>query len=190
MFRKNKALIKELSTPPNARDLHFPTQYSQPFFTECITCLWKQRLFYWWNLPYSAVRRYTNWFSIPGSWLYKVNVKNNVTYGDIVWPSFMGKYGTGMCKTVTPHLQPDPWFWLKLQELIQEKATRYFQCNGFCVLRFPKCKLMHQFSQLWLLRKFFYREQAAGMHSAFPYALDMYFTKVSGFIREISVSYI
>lgn len=40
------------------------------------------------------------------------------------------------------------------------------------------------------IEKVFYRERAAGMHSAFPYDLDMYFTKVSGFIREISVSYI
>ncbi|PQP92780.1 hypothetical protein Pyn_12307 [Prunus yedoensis var. nudiflora] len=57
VYRRNKALIKELSTPPpNSRDLFFPTQYSQSFFTQCIACLWKQHWSYWRNPSYSAVR--------------------------------------------------------------------------------------------------------------------------------------
>lgn len=57
MFRSNKVLIKELSTPPpNSRDLHFSTQYSQSFFNQCIACLWKQHWSYWRNPSYSAVR--------------------------------------------------------------------------------------------------------------------------------------
>ena len=57
MFRRNKTLIKELSTPaPNSKDLYFPTQYSQSIFTQCLACLWKQNASYWRNPQYSAVR--------------------------------------------------------------------------------------------------------------------------------------
>jgi ABC-2 type transporter len=56
-FRRNKALIEELSTPlPDSSDLHFKTKYSQPLFIQCLACLWKQRLSYWRNPPYTAVR--------------------------------------------------------------------------------------------------------------------------------------
>ncbi|EEF49231.1 ATP-binding cassette transporter, putative [Ricinus communis] len=57
LYRRNKALIEELSTPPlGSNDLYFPTQYSQSFFTQCMACLWKQHWSYWRNPPYTAVR--------------------------------------------------------------------------------------------------------------------------------------
>ncbi|RVW28719.1 Pleiotropic drug resistance protein 1 [Vitis vinifera] len=57
LYRRNKDLIKELSQPaPGSKDLYFPTQYSQSFFTQCMACLWKQRRSYWRNPPYTAVR--------------------------------------------------------------------------------------------------------------------------------------
>ncbi|KAH9666408.1 ABC transporter G family member 40 [Citrus sinensis] len=57
LYRRNKALIEELSKPaPGSRDLYFPTQYSQSFFTQCMACLWKQHWSYWRNPPYTAVR--------------------------------------------------------------------------------------------------------------------------------------
>ncbi|KAL0319186.1 UNVERIFIED_CONTAM: Pleiotropic drug resistance protein 1 [Sesamum angustifolium] len=57
LYRRNKALINELSTPqPGTKDLHFQTEYSQPFLTQCIACLWKQHWSYWRNPLYSAVR--------------------------------------------------------------------------------------------------------------------------------------
>ncbi|CAI0473624.1 unnamed protein product [Linum tenue] len=35
LYKRNKALIKDLSKPsPGSKDLHFPTQYSQPFLTQ------------------------------------------------------------------------------------------------------------------------------------------------------------
>ncbi|KAJ3670858.1 hypothetical protein LUZ60_008284 [Juncus effusus] len=59
LCKRNKALIKELSTPPSdSKDLYFPSQYSQSFWTQCIACLWKQNLSYWRNPPYTAVRFY------------------------------------------------------------------------------------------------------------------------------------
>ncbi|PKI43301.1 hypothetical protein CRG98_036281 [Punica granatum] len=56
-YRRNKALIQELSrTPPGSKDLYFPTKYSQSFFTQCMACLWKQHWSYWRNPSYTAVR--------------------------------------------------------------------------------------------------------------------------------------
>ncbi|KAF2301530.1 hypothetical protein GH714_025553 [Hevea brasiliensis] len=56
-YRRNKALIEELSMPaPGSKDLYFPTQYSQSFLVQCMACLWKQHLSYWRNPPYTAVR--------------------------------------------------------------------------------------------------------------------------------------
>lgn len=50
-------LIRELSEPaPGSEDLHFPTQHSQPFFTQCLACLWKQHKSYWRNPSYTAIR--------------------------------------------------------------------------------------------------------------------------------------
>ncbi|KAL6655738.1 hypothetical protein ACP70R_006564 [Stipagrostis hirtigluma subsp. patula] len=57
LYRRNKALIKELSTPPEgSSDLSFPTEYSQTFLTQCMACLWKQSRSYWRNPPYTAVK--------------------------------------------------------------------------------------------------------------------------------------
>ncbi|GAV68078.1 ABC_tran domain-containing protein/ABC2_membrane domain-containing protein/PDR_assoc domain-containing protein [Cephalotus follicularis] len=57
LHRRNKELIKDLSTPPpGSMDLYFPTRYSQSFFTQCMACLWKQNLSYWRNPPYTAMR--------------------------------------------------------------------------------------------------------------------------------------
>ncbi|XP_058199071.1 pleiotropic drug resistance protein 2-like isoform X2 [Rhododendron vialii] len=57
LYRRNQDLIKELSTPaPDAKDLYFPNQYSQPFLTQCKACFWKQHWSYWRNSQYNAIR--------------------------------------------------------------------------------------------------------------------------------------
>ncbi|KAD6794569.1 hypothetical protein E3N88_05465 [Mikania micrantha] len=57
LYSRNKALIADLSQPhPNSSDLHFPNQYSRSFFIQCQACLWKQRISYWRNSSYTAVR--------------------------------------------------------------------------------------------------------------------------------------
>eukprot|EP00268_Persea_americana_P012134 TRINITY_DN15095_c1_g2_i4.p1 TRINITY_DN15095_c1_g2~~TRINITY_DN15095_c1_g2_i4.p1 ORF type:complete len:158 (-),score=23.45 TRINITY_DN15095_c1_g2_i4:1305-1778(-) len=57
LYRRNRALIEELSKPPpGSRDLHFPTKYAQSFYIQCMACLWKQNLAYWRNTAYTAVR--------------------------------------------------------------------------------------------------------------------------------------
>nr|POF16092.1 pleiotropic drug resistance protein 1 [Quercus suber] len=57
LYRRNKALIKELSAPaPESKDIYYPTKYSRSFFTQCIACLWKQNWSYYRNPPYTAIR--------------------------------------------------------------------------------------------------------------------------------------
>ena len=57
LYQRNQALIQELSKPvPGSADLHFETQYAQPFAIQTLACLWKQHWSYWRNPPYNAVR--------------------------------------------------------------------------------------------------------------------------------------
>ncbi|KAK6267900.1 hypothetical protein QUC31_012060 [Theobroma cacao] len=57
LYRRNKALIKELSIPaPGTKELYFPTKYSQSFLTQWKACLWKQNCSYWRNTAYTAFR--------------------------------------------------------------------------------------------------------------------------------------
>ncbi|XP_020248673.1 ABC transporter G family member 31 isoform X1 [Asparagus officinalis] len=57
LFRQNKDLVKTLSRPnTEAKELTFPTKYSQSFLSQYFACLWKQNLSYWRNPQYTAVR--------------------------------------------------------------------------------------------------------------------------------------
>lgn len=59
IFRRNKALVKELSKPPpGTSDLYFPTQYSQSSFGQFKFCLWKQWWTYWRSPDYNLVRMF------------------------------------------------------------------------------------------------------------------------------------
>ncbi|TYI31311.1 hypothetical protein ES332_A05G444200v1 [Gossypium tomentosum] len=63
LYRKNEELIKDLCTPvPGTKDLHFPTTYSQDFFTQCKACFWKQYHSYWRNPQYNAIRFFMTFF--------------------------------------------------------------------------------------------------------------------------------
>lgn len=55
--RRNENMIKELSVPaPGTEDISFPTTYAQPFWQQCMACLWKQHRSYWRNPLYNVVR--------------------------------------------------------------------------------------------------------------------------------------
>ncbi|KAJ4821925.1 hypothetical protein Tsubulata_041743 [Turnera subulata] len=57
LFQRNKALVKELSTPPpGAKDLYFETQYSESLWGQFKSCLWKQWWTYWRSPDYNVVR--------------------------------------------------------------------------------------------------------------------------------------
>ncbi|XVE98241.1 hypothetical protein REPUB_Repub03eG0088700 [Reevesia pubescens] len=57
LFQRNRELVENLSKPSrNAKELNFPSKYSQSFFEQFLTCLWKQNLSYWRNPQYTAVK--------------------------------------------------------------------------------------------------------------------------------------
>ncbi|KAI0515912.1 hypothetical protein KFK09_008582 [Dendrobium nobile] len=133
LFRRNKALISELSTPPpGSEDLFFPTKYSQPFLTQCEACLWKQHKSYWRNPSYTATR------------IFFTSVIALI-FGTIFW-----KLG----KKVE-----------KQQDLFNSLGSMYAAVlfigiqNGQTVQPIVDVE-----------RSVFYREKAAGMYSALPYA--------------------
>ncbi|XP_078168103.1 ABC transporter G family member 37-like [Carex rostrata] len=133
LYRTNKALIQELSTPPaDSSDLNFETKYSQPFFSQCLACLWKQRLSYWRNPPYTAVR----FFFTTGIALL---------FGTIFWD--LGS------KTK------------KRQDLFNAMGSMYASVLFIGVQNASSVQPV-----VSIERTVFYREKAAGMYSALPYA--------------------
>ncbi|XP_021800492.1 ABC transporter G family member 39-like isoform X5 [Prunus avium] len=134
VYRRNKALIKELSTPPpNSRDLFFPTQYSQSFFTQCIACLWKQHWSYWRNPSYSAVRL-----------LYTAVMA--LVFGIIFWDLGSKRH--------------------RQQDLFNAMGSMYSAVLFIGIQNASSVQPV-----VGIERIVFYRERAAGMYSAFPYAL-------------------
>ncbi|XP_058112277.1 pleiotropic drug resistance protein 1-like isoform X2 [Magnolia sinica] len=133
LYRRNKALIKELSKPPSgSRDLHFPTKYSQPFFTQCMACLWKQHWSYWRNTQYTAVRF---WFAIFVG----------LSFGSIFWD-----LGSKTKRQV---------------DLLNSMASMYSAGLFLGVQNASSAQPV-----VAVERTVFYRERAAGMYSALPYA--------------------
>ncbi|XP_022868529.1 pleiotropic drug resistance protein 1-like [Olea europaea var. sylvestris] len=133
LYRRNKALIQELSVPrPGTKDLYFPTQYSQSFLVQCMACLWKQHWSYWRNPPYTAVRfLFTTFIAL--------------IFGTMFWD--LGSK------------------WNTQQDLINAMGCMYaaiiFLGSQYGSTVQPVVAVE---------RTVFYREKAAGMYSALPYA--------------------
>ncbi|XP_058074633.1 pleiotropic drug resistance protein TUR2-like isoform X3 [Magnolia sinica] len=133
LFRRNKALINELSAPPpGSKDLFFPSQYSQSFFIQCMACLWKQHISYWRNPPYTAVRMFFTTFIA-------------LLFGTIFWD-----LGT---KTN------------RRQDLFNAMGSMY---SAVLFLGIENAASVQPV--VAIERTVFYRERAAGMYSALPYA--------------------
>ncbi|RZC92754.1 hypothetical protein C5167_007814 [Papaver somniferum] len=133
LYERNQQLIKELRTPAqDSQDLHFPTEYSQDFITQCKACFWKQHWSYWRNPKYNAIRLFTT--TVIG-----------VLFGVIFWNK-----GDKVSK------QQD------LQNLLgaMYAATLFLGAGNASSVQ----------SIVAVERTVFYRERAAGMYSALPYA--------------------
>ncbi|KAA8523067.1 hypothetical protein F0562_009490 [Nyssa sinensis] len=133
LFQRNRELVDRLSKPSsNAKDLNFPTKYSQSSFDQFLTCLWKQNLSYWRNPQYTAIR-----------FFYTVII--SLMLGTICW-RFGSKRGTQ-------------------QDIFDAMGSMYAAVlfigitNGTAVQ--PVVSVERFVS---------YRERAAGMYSALPFA--------------------
>ncbi|XP_078428059.1 ABC transporter G family member 39-like isoform X2 [Wolffia australiana] len=133
LFRTNLGLVRNLSQPaPGAKDIYFHTQHSQPFFTQCIACFWKQNKSYWRNTHYSAIRIL---FTLISALLF----------GTIFW------------------------------DLGQRRSTSQDLFNALGALYASVLFIGIQNSLMVqpvvdIERTVFYREKAAGLYSAMPYA--------------------
>ncbi|XP_070030324.1 pleiotropic drug resistance protein 1-like [Nicotiana sylvestris] len=133
LYKRNKALIVELSTlRPGTKDLHFDTQFSQPFWTQCMACLWKQHWSYWRNPAYTAVR-----------FLFTTFI--GLVFGTMFWD-----LGTKVSQS---------------QDLFNAMGSMYAACLFLGVQNSSSVQPV-----VAVERTVFYRERAAGMYSAIPYA--------------------
>ncbi|KAA8540358.1 hypothetical protein F0562_024723 [Nyssa sinensis] len=141
LHQRNKALVKELSTPPpNTKDLYFPTQYSQSTWGQFKSCLWKQWWTYWRSPDYNLVRYFFTLAAalLVGTIFWQVGTKRD-TAADLTMIigamySAVLFVGINNCSTVQPIVAIE--------------------------------------------RTVFYREKAAGMYSALPYAIAQVITEI------------
>ncbi|XP_057978064.1 ABC transporter G family member 29-like [Malania oleifera] len=134
LFQRNKALVKELSTPPpGAKDLYFPSQYSQSTWGQFKACLWKQWWTYWRSPDYNLVRYFFTLAAalMVGTIFWRVGTKRGTStdLSMIIGAMYASVLFVGInnCSTVQPIVAVE--------------------------------------------RTVFYRERAAGMYSALPYAI-------------------
>ncbi|KAL8113886.1 hypothetical protein AgCh_020971 [Apium graveolens] len=141
LYRRNKALIKELSTPrPGSSDVSFPTQYSQSFIVQCVACLWKQRCSYWRNTSYTAVR-------------FVFTIAISLIFGSMFW-DLGSKINTR-------------------QNLFNAMGSMYAACLFLGIQNASSVQPV-----VAVERTVFYRERAAGMYSALPYAFAQVLVEV------------
>ncbi|KAL2454822.1 ABC transporter G family member 29 [Abeliophyllum distichum] len=134
LYQQNKALVKELSVPPDrAEDLYFSTQYSQSTWEQFKSCLWKQWWTYWRSPDYNLVR-------------YFFTLAAGLVLGTIFW-----QVGTR-----------------------RENASDLLTIIGAMYLSILFIGINNSSTVLPVIdveRTVFYRERAAGMYSALPYAM-------------------
>ncbi|XP_074353091.1 pleiotropic drug resistance protein 2-like isoform X2 [Apium graveolens] len=153
LYRSNIKLIKELSNgAPGSEDLHFPTQYSQPFITQCKACFWKQYWSYWRHPEYNAIR-------------FLMTIVIGVVFGLIFW-------GQGQ----------------KIEK--QQDLSNLLGAMYASVLFLGGTSVGAVQSVVAVERTVFYRERAAGMYSALPYAfaqvaIEVVYVFIQTFIYSI-----
>ncbi|XP_041002182.1 pleiotropic drug resistance protein 1-like [Juglans microcarpa x Juglans regia] len=134
LYRRTKVLIQEMSEPaPGSTDLHFSTKFSQPFFTQCVACLWKQRWSYWRNPQYTAIR-------------FLSTAVVALMFGTMFWD--LGSKKTNQ------------------QDLLNSLGSMFTAALFLGVQNSGGVQPV-----VSIERTVYYRERAAGMYSALPYAL-------------------
>ncbi|KAF8032639.1 hypothetical protein BT93_D1534 [Corymbia citriodora subsp. variegata] len=134
LYRRNEALIRELSVPSlESHPLSFPSKYSQSFLSQFRACLWKQHKSYWRNVSYTAAR-------------FLFTLSAAVVFGILFW------------------------------DLGSKRRSRRDIVNGvaplFITITFMGIQSVSLACPVIVTERIvYYRERAAGMYSAFPYAM-------------------
>ncbi|KAF9613768.1 hypothetical protein IFM89_011492 [Coptis chinensis] len=141
LYLRNKELVKELSAPaPGARDLYFPTHYSQPMWGQFKSCFWKQWLTYWRSPDYNLVRFF---FTLAAALLI----------GTVFWRIGTKRETSGELQIVLGAMNA---------------AVLFIGINNSATVQ----------PIVAMERTVFYRERAAGMYSALPYAIAQVVTEI------------
>ncbi|KAL6996415.1 ABC transporter G member 36, partial [Sarracenia purpurea var. burkii] len=141
LHQRNKALVKELSIPPpEAKDLCFPSQYSQSIWGQFKSCVWKQWWAYWRTPDYNFVR-------------FLFTLATALLVGTVFWQIGKKRDNAGDLLTIVGIL----YFVVLL--------IGVYNCGTVQPL-------------VAIERTVFYRERAAGMYSALPYALAQVVTEL------------
>lgn len=169
MSRRNKALVKELSTPPpGAKDLYFPTQYSQSTWGQFKSCIWKQWWTYWRSPDYNLVRFFFTLTAalLVGTIFWKVGTKTSVCSSFSLFKFSM---------TTIRIVQEQDWKSNKMFLLCYRKDRNDLTMvigamyAAVVFLGVNNCSTVQPV--VAIERTVFYRERAAGMYSALPYAI-------------------
>ena len=166
-IRRNKAFIKELSKPAlGSKELYFPTQYSQSFFTQSMACLWKQYWSYWHNPPYTAVRfLFTTFMALAfGTMFWDLGLKTLVTTIELR-KTVVNAYGLLLHFNLPLNFKPH-YCSGKQQDLFHAMGSMFS-----AVLSIGSQNASSVQPVVDVERTVFYRERAAGMYSSLPYAL-------------------
>ncbi|XP_058192549.1 ABC transporter G family member 29-like isoform X2 [Rhododendron vialii] len=141
LYQRNKALVQEFSAPPpGAKDLYFPTQFSQLTWGQFKSCLWKQWWTNWRSPDYNLVRFF---FTLAAA----------LMIGTIFW-----QVGTKRDNT---------------SDLTMIIGTMF---SSVLFMGINNCNTVQPL--VAVERTVFYRERAAGMYSALPYALAQVIVEV------------
>lgn len=162
--RRNNTLVKDLSTPtPGAKDLYFQTRYSQPAWGQFKSCLWKQWWTHWRSPDYNLVRYL---FTLAcalmvGTIFWRVGTKT------FVYNNWLSGYLVTMIEgnfVILPFLCYT--FRNSDTDLLTIIGAMY---ASVLFVGINNCSTVQPV--VAIERTVFYRERAAGMYSALPYAM-------------------
>ena len=152
-------MVKELSTPaPGAHDLHFETEFSQSSWVQFKSCLWKQWWTYWRSPDYNLVRYFFTLACalLVGTVFWRVGHKKSVSF-------FFTFHSTNVFHILT-------WYFVNRDsdsDLLTVIGAMY---ASVLFVGINNCSTVQPI--VAIERTVFYRERAAGMYSALPYALS------------------
>ncbi|KAF5956972.1 hypothetical protein HYC85_004197 [Camellia sinensis] len=147
LHQRNKALVKELSVPPpGTKDLYFTSQFSQPNLGQFQYCLWKLWLTYWRSPDYNLVRMFFTLACGPYGWINFLAGWQKKSIGNKTQ-----KDNTGDLTTIIGAMYA---------------AVLFVGINN--------CQTVQPV--VAIERTVFYREKAAGMYFALPYAMAQVIT--------------
>nr|QVT92310.1 ABC transporter [Salvia miltiorrhiza] len=180
--RRNKALIAELSKAiPGSKDVHFGGRYSQSLLEQCKACLWKQQLSYSRNPPYIAVRlMFTTFIALMlGTIFWDLGSKRPV----ISSPPLLVSVPI-QARGQRPEPKPLTPGW---NRQAREKSLDIFNAMGsmYAAVLFLGVQNAASVQPVVAVeRTVFYRERAAGMYSALPYAFGQVVVEVPHILSQ------